>query len=254
MKLASLNVEGLKHWGRINPFLDAEKPDVLCLQEVFEDDAAQVAEHLKMRLVFAPMFLRPKGDPPSLKKEGVAMLSRVPMENIVIQEYHTPNKELQIIDESTEHTLNKTIRRPLLSANIRDGGKIISVATTHFTWTPDGLPRDYQYAAAEKLMALLEQFPSLALCGDFNMPRGVNDIYERFAAKYHDAIPASYASSLDPSLHRTKDSPAEAQRIAQYMVDYLFLSNDYRASDVRLVSGVSDHCAIVATLDSAPFM
>lgn len=100
-------------------------------------------------------------------------------------------------------------------------------------------------------MVLLEKFPALALCGDFNMPRSVNNIYKVFIKKYRDTIPAVYASSLDPSLHRTKSDPVTAQRIAHYMVDYLFLSDDYQARDVRLASGVSDHCAIVATLEKA---
>jgi endonuclease/exonuclease/phosphatase family metal-dependent hydrolase len=251
MKLISLNVEGSKHWNLVDPFLAGEKPDVICLQEVFEDYAKQFAETHGMYLAFASMSLRPNGEPPMDQKKGIAMLSRIAMDNITIEDYHQPSGGIQPIGETHDHALERTVRRSLLRAKINCDGKTFTVATTHFTWTPDGFPRDYQYAAAEKLLALLEKIPEVVLCGDFNMPRGVNDIYERFAKKYHDAIPATYVSSLDLNLHRIGKDSFEAQKLAGYMVDYLFLSNDYRAENVRLESGVSDHCAIVATVDIA---
>jgi endonuclease/exonuclease/phosphatase family metal-dependent hydrolase len=251
MKLISLNVEGSKHWTLIDPFLNSQQADVVCLQEVLEEDAARLADMLNMRSVFAPMFLRPNEGSPVYEKMGIAMLSRSSMENIMVQNYHLPDQELPKKDDTDEYTADKTIRRSLLSANINYDGKLFTVATTHFTWTPDGLPKDYQYAAAEKLLEALKELPEVILCGDFNVPRGVNDIYERFAKKYHDAIPATYASSLDLALHRAGKNPVAAERLAGYMVDYLFLSKGYRAENVRLESGVSDHCAIVATVDIA---
>ena len=251
MKLVSLNVEGSKHWALVDPFLNSQQADVVCLQEVFEKDVARLAEMLNMHLAFAPMFLRPNEGSPTYERMGIVMLSRSPMENIMIQNYHLPDQELPKKDDTDEYTMDKTVRRSLLSANVNCGGKLFTVATTHFTWTPDGLPKDYQYAAAEKLLEAVKELPEVALCGDFNVPRGVNDIYERFAKKYYDAIPVTYASSLDMTLHRAGKNPIVAERLADYMVDYLFLSNGYRAENVRLESGVSDHCAIVATVDTA---
>jgi len=251
MKLISLNVEGSKHWDLINPFLEKEQPDVVCLQEVYEDDAVQLAQRLKMRLAVAPMVLYPDAATQTYRKMCVAMLSRLPIDTIAIQDYHLSGDAIQNYDGANEYTVDKTIRRRLLSANINHDGKTFTVATTHFTWTPDGLPRDYQYAAAEKLLAVLEKFPEVMVCGDFNMPRGVNDIYELFAKKYYDAIPAIYRSSVDPNIHRSHSNPAIAARLAGFMIDYLFLTKGYAAKDVRLESGVSDHCAIVATVEIA---
>jgi endonuclease/exonuclease/phosphatase family metal-dependent hydrolase len=251
MKLVSLNVEADKHWGLINPFLDAEQADVVCLQEIFEDDAMRLAERCDMHMVFAPMFLRPDNETARFKKEGIAMLSRDVINNTTIKIYHQPNKELQPINETNEHDMENTIRRLLLSAEIIHDEKIFVVATTHFTWTPDGLPRDYQHAAAEKLLAALGTFPEIMFCGDFNMPRSVNDVYKQFAEKYQDAIPTSYASSLDLNIHRAGKDPVAAPHLADYMVDYLFLSKGYQAKNIRLAPGVSDHCAIVATVDLA---
>lgn len=252
MKLISLNIEGAKHWNLVDPFLKSERADVICLQEVFKKDAERAAETLGMQTSFAPMFLRPYGEPAVLEQEGIAILSRSPMRDVAIRNYHVPAKDIVLIDETDGGAhINTTVRRSLLSTTIENDEGAFTIATTHFTWTPDGMPRDYQYGAAENLLKALEAFPDVALCGDFNVPRGVNDIYERFAAKYSDVIPPDYASSLDLTLRRPRTNPETARRLAGYMVDYLFLSAAYRAVGVRLAPGVSDHYAIVADLRHA---
>ena len=213
MKLISLNVEGQKHWDLIDPFLDAEQADVICLQEVFEDDIKRLAGILNMEATFMPMLLKLNSAGTDYGKQGIAIFSRSPIKNIVMQNYHVPNKELQKIDGTDEYSKQRTIRSCLLSTDVDQNGAIFTIATTHFTWTPDGYPRDYQYAAAEKLLALLGSFPDIILCGDFNMPRGVNDIYERFVEKYQDGIPTNYASSIDLTLHRAGKDPIQAKKL-----------------------------------------
>jgi endonuclease/exonuclease/phosphatase family metal-dependent hydrolase len=251
IKLISLNVEGSKHWDRIDPFLDDQNADVICLQEVFEEDLLHIEQRLRMLSFFAPMTLRHydfSDERSPYKKMGIAILSRLPILATKTQYYHASAQELQHLDNSNEHTQDASIWRALLSVNIDRDGETFTIATTHFTWTPDGLSRDYQYTAAHALLALLGEMPDVALCGDFNMPRGINDVYELFSKKYRDAIPASYTSSLDLTFHRAKDDPQAAEEIAKYMVDYLFLSKGYAAENVQLHSGVSDHCAIIASL------
>ena len=249
MKLISLNVEGAKHWSLVDPFLKAGQADAICLQEVYEEDAVRHAEALNMQLAFAPMVLYPDVTTNTNRMLGIAIFSHSPLNNIKIQNYHLPSKDIQNFDGANDRAVDNTIRRTLLSAEITHDGKIFTVATTHFTWTPDGMPRNYQYAAAEKLLGVLDTFHEVMVCGDFNVPRDENDIYERFAGKYQDVIPASYRSSLDLTIHRGGKDPAIAARLAEYMVDYLFLSKAYKAEEVKLVPGVSDHCAIVATVD-----
>jgi endonuclease/exonuclease/phosphatase family metal-dependent hydrolase len=138
----------------------------------------------------------------------------------------------------------------LLSAKILCNGKTFSVATTHFTWTPDGIPNHYQEEDARALLDLLSKMPGdVALCGDFNMPRHVNALYNLFTARYSDVIPQSYFSSIDLSLHRSRNNPAAVADLCHYMVDYLFLSNGYLAENVHFQSGVSDHYALIADLE-----
>lgn len=251
LKLISLNVEGSKHWDRIDPFLDKQNADVICLQEIFEKDLSHIEQRLRMQSLFAPMTLRHydfSDEKSPYETMGIAMLSHLPMRAAKTQYYHAPSKELQQLDNSDEHTQDASIWRALLSTNIDRNGETFTIATTHFTWTPDGLPRDYQYAAAHALLALLGEMPDVALCGDFNMPRGTNDVYRLFSEKYRDAIPSSYTTSLDLTFHRAKDNPRAAEEVAKYMVDYLFLSKGYDTENVQLYSGVSDHRAIIASL------
>lgn len=254
MKLISLNVEGSKHWDLIDPFLDKELPDTLCLQEVFEIDAVRLAERLGMHHLFAPMMLRnPEFKEPELPELpfGVAMLSRIPFASTSTQEYHSTGNPLLPHGGKNMETRRASIRQVLLSAEVPFDGKIFSVATTHFTWTSNGLPDQYQEDDARALLEILSKMPGdIALCGDFNMPRHFNALYDLFAARYTDAIPASYDSSIDLSIHRSRNNPAAVVDLCKYMVDYLFLTPGYRAGNVRLLPGVSDHYAIVANLES----
>ena len=71
----------------------------------------------------------------------------------------------------------------------------------------------------------------------------------RLSARYEDAIPNSYVTSLDSTFHRGYQNPVEVKNVARFMVDYLFLSKKYAASGVRLQFGLSDHAAIVASID-----
>ena len=251
MKLISLNVEGGKHWELINPFLEAEHPDVLCVQELFEEDAAPLAARLGMHYAFTPMFLwkyNGPGSEPSWQKFGVGIFSRAPLTNIQSKAYYSPSAELQRIDEASVETQRKTGRQVLLFADIECDGATYTIATTHFTWTPNGLPSEYQRTDADALLALLADIPNVVLCGDLNISRSMNELYEKFTAKYEDAIPRSYISSMDIERHRDRTDPVSRARLEQCMVDYLFLTSAHRAENVRLQSGVSDHCAIVGTV------
>jgi endonuclease/exonuclease/phosphatase family metal-dependent hydrolase len=167
------------------------------------------------------------------------------MDEVKIQNYHSPSPDLMEVDESQKRA---TIRHVLLSMKTVYDGVPFPIATTHFTWTPNGLSDENQKIDAEALFALLSDIPDVLLCGDFNIPRGHNELYEKFTALYEDAIPKSYASSLDLSLHKSGRDPIQGPNLAKYMVDYLFLSKGYGAENVRLEPGVSDHMGIVATV------
>jgi len=250
MHLISLNIEGNKHLGRVLPFLEREKADTVCLQEVFEKDARMLAERLGMAWAFSPMLLDryEKDDPKSLEVFGVAILSRLPMQNIQSRAYWSPSDTLLEFDATDVRTKRRTERHVLLSADVLQEERVYSTATTHFVWTPDGLPDQYQTESVVELLALLSDMPEVILCGDFNAPRGYNDTYEKISSVYEDAIPKHYVSSMNLELHRSGRDPVRAANLAKFMVDYIFLSPGYRAENVRLESDVSDHMAVVGDI------
>jgi endonuclease/exonuclease/phosphatase family metal-dependent hydrolase len=88
------------------------------------------------------------------------------------------------------------------------------------------------------LLAILEKIPEFVLTGDFNAPRG-RETGDTIAAKYKDNIPEHYTSSIDP-MHRAGELP--------YVVDGIFTTPQYLASNVELHLGVSDHKAVTATI------
>lgn len=240
MKLISLNIEGKKHLARVIPFLRREKADVVCLQEVFEKDALHMARTFRAKHEFSPMTIR-EGE-----KKGIATITRLPVRKTRTLTYHKPS---QVLKKYEEENKAGTIRQILLVAEVKEKGRISVVGNTHFTWTPDGLSDINQRKDIKALMRALEKFPEIVLCGDFNIPRGVNDLYENIIEKYRDAVPKSYASSLDMRLHRMGKNKKESGRMKKFMVDYIFLSKEYVAKKVRLVSGVSDHKAVVGLID-----
>ena len=177
------------------------------------------------------------------EKWGVAIFSHSFLGEPRIEDYYAPSGDLKEYDKNKKRN---TIRQTLLAAHIQCEGTTFPVQTTHFTWTPDGLPDEGQREDMRALLRALEEFPEAILCGDFNIPRGTNELYEKLAKKFTDAIPLSYASSLDLHIHRKGRHPEQGPRLARFMVDYLFLTKAYRAKNVRLQNGVSDHMAIIA--------
>ena len=99
------------------------------------------------------------------------------------------------------------------------------------------------------LLNILRAFPKIVFCGDFNIPRGVNNLYKELKKRYKDAIPHSCVSSLDMNLHAMGKNPVESRKMRKFMVDYIFLSKEYHAKNVCLKDGVSDHKAVVGLVD-----
>lgn len=160
--------------------------------------------------------------------------------------YYEPEGQLRVFEKEVWH---ETCAQGVVSAEITFNEKKYHIATTHFTWTQDG-----ETAGQEQITDMLsfikkvEQLPPHVICGDFNIPRNHNYLYEALTAKYTDEIPMHYKSSMDKQLHRLGNDPDKAIIFEEFMVDYIFTEQPYVAKDVRLEFGVSDHAAVVATI------
>lgn len=237
IKLISINIELNRHLERVIPFLERERPDVVCFMEVAEVNFPRLQEALGMEGRFEPMLRLAGTRSYRTLQEGVAgiaFFSRFKTEFFAEQYAGEPGVV------PFERDDNQGIRIVLLGGRFSFAGTSWTIATTHFTWTPDGEASDAQRADLKSLFTVLKKFPEIAFCGDFNMPRG-RELWEKVASKYKDNIPLEYQSSIDPVLHRTKG--------LELMVDGLFTTPGYKASDVQLVEGVSDHKAVVGVLE-----
>ena len=96
------------------------------------------------------------------------------------------------------------------------------------------------------MLPIIDLLDPHVFCGDFNIPRGHNVLYETLTTRYTDSVPATYASSLDKNIHRKGDDISRAHLFTSFMVDYVFTQKPYQAENVRLEFGISDHAAVVA--------
>ena len=244
IKLVSLNIEYYKHLDTVLPFLKSRAADVICLQEILERDLERFRSELKRPFIFAKTSDIPIDDPQHKGDliMGDAIFSSLPIIKSGVEYYAMHSYDAR---SDVPEMLYPLANRALTLCDVDTGGSVFRICTTHCTWTPNGKPNDVQRQDVRKLLSMLESKGEFVLCGDFNAPRG-GEVFARLAEKYKDNIPAHYKTSLDPSLHRSgKTHPEE---LMDKMVDGIFSTPGYTVSNVEMVCGVSDHCALVATV------
>lgn len=223
MKLISLNIHEGKHIPSQLILFNKEKPDLLCLQEVRQDDYVTLRKALGMDGFFLPTWVKPDGS-----TLGLAMLTRLIANWYRINEYAASR---------AANGFGRTIRQ-FVVASLGESGQYV-VGNIHFTWSPDGRATQQQRDDLQGLLLSLERYQNMILCGDFNAPRG-GEIFSVLGAKYKDNIPKHYTTSIDPDIHRAG--------ALDLMVDGLFSTMQYEVRDVQLVPGVSDHYAVCASI------
>lgn len=244
MKVISLNIECNKHYEAIFSLVKKENPELLCFQEVLETDLEYIKEQVKMDAVFIAHGYTCSEDEHYKKlrgkRFGVAIFSKTIISSgysfywgdescvqVPFEEYLTRREELRSY--------------PLLYADVlSESGEVFRTATTHFPVTIQGESTPHQLEILTPFFKKIDALGECFFCGDFNAPRG-NETFTRLAQKYKDSIPEKYTTSLDQNLHRVQG--------LQFMVDGLFTTPSYGASEVSLIDGVSDHMAIIATMN-----
>lgn len=93
----------------------------------------------------------------------------------------------------------------------------------------------------DKLLFLLDKisFP-LIFTADVNNPRG-EYIYDTLANKLKDLTPKNIDSTIDPDLHY--------RRGLRLVVDTIMISSDIKEINTEVISGISDHKAIISILE-----
>ncbi len=238
IKLITLNIEASKHLDRVVEFIKDEKPDVVCLQEAFRRDVNTLSDILGMDKDFGPMVYvteEPQyGDDLVPDVIGVAMLSRVD-HYVAVSEYYMGEGKVPL------YVGGEQVDRVLTHARFKKDGDEVRIATTHFEWTPKGVPTPRQYQAFDNLERITSQYADLILCGDFNAARG-EEMFTKFLKDFTDNLPPEVETTLDPKFFKKPH--------LRLVVDTIFSKGKYRADNVRTVDGVSDHMAVVGEVYS----
>lgn len=242
MKFVSINIEGNKHFDRIFPFLAAEKPDALALQEVFEVDLEKIKQIAGFKnYIFYPQanVFRENIHLPARGWWGVAIFADEILESQAeIYVKHGLEKPEFFANENPN-----SMNRVLLVAKILIKGKVFDIATTHFTWSGGPAVSDEQRVNFQALKKALNKFPELIFCGDLNTPRGF-ELWDDLAKIYTDNIPATIDTTVDKNLHKSGIDIC-------LVIDALFTTPHYVAKNVRVVPNTSDHMAVVAEVERA---
>jgi endonuclease/exonuclease/phosphatase family metal-dependent hydrolase len=248
IKLITLNVEQHLHLDKIVPFLEQEQAEVLCLQEIYENDLEKIAADFHYYSAFQVMTKRnnPNG---LVEQSGVALLSKYPLLNVNSEYYHKPSSETALYDGATFETKRKTIAHGILWADIEKENKIYTVGVTHFTWTPNGESNEFQEIDMKALNDIIDSIPDLILCGDFNVPRITNSVYPLLTKRLKDNTPLTFKTTMDTNLHKVKNNPEAKARLDTYIVDYILTTPKYKVHNMRQKFGISDHTALIADIE-----
>ena len=241
MKFISVNIEGDRHLkDRLFQFFDQEKPDVLALQEVFECDLETIKQTTGLKnCVFCPnadvtlpnIHLQDRG------KWGVAIFANEIVDSKGVYYFQVNSEELFIFDEKK----NGLADRALLFAETEVNGKVYKIFNTHFTWSGGREVNEAQRRDYIKMKEVLESYDEVILCGDLNTPRG-EEVWDDLAKTYTDNIPQEIDTTIDKNLHKSGLD-------IRLVVDALFTSAQYRATNVRVVPNTSDHMAVVGEIE-----
>ncbi|MAF35457.1 hypothetical protein CMO91_06470 [Candidatus Woesearchaeota archaeon] len=233
MKLVQLNIEMQKHFDKFLPWIKQQQADVICIQEVFDDDLAMLEKELGMQSYFLPMVPMKAGDNDAIF--GCAIFTNLVVKNDTLEYYY--------VNKNNDRRTNgeKTMHRGIVVVEVEKGNQTFTIGTTHFTWTGDGQPDDQQRADLKALLKLLEKYPNLVIAGDFNAPRP-GEIADELAKHLTDNIPPEIDNSLDPKLHRKPG--------LKRMVDFVWSKGNHKVTNVQMHEGLSDHQGISTTLST----
>lgn len=237
IKVISVNIEGSKHLDEIEEFVLAEQPDVVCIQELFEQDLPRIEEKTGWKGFFSPIASVSKENPYKIPTNGpwglgfFSKWSLAPIENY----FYRGEEDSLVPIFSHPNSVNRIVMKTAVEVE----GSEFPIANTHFTWSVGGQVTQEQRHHLRKMKAILAEFDSLILCGDFNTPRG-KELYSELSALYQDALPPEVDTTIDPVLHQAGG--------LKLVVDAVFATSDFEILRARTQSGISDHQALIVEI------
>lgn len=228
MKIITLNLAGYMQWEdrkrSVVSFIGKEEPDIIFLQEVKFDPTIepisqstwinqQLANPYQYEQTSITRFHQPKSD--DAYREGLAVLSRFPI---------TQSEALVLIkNEADEHT------RIVQNVDVQVHEKLMKFTNVHFS---NNRYSDDQF---HELLTILERRnEKRIIIGDFNM-------YDLSLHK------SSYDKKYTASIEYANYISFPNENIT---LDYILLPHELEYGSLTVVSGLSDHAALVAEINS----
>ncbi len=243
MHLVNINCWRGKKFPQLLNFLEHQctQPNtVITLQELEEHDATAISSALGLKIITAPMHHRNTRHPNRL---CIGIMTNMEVVDVREKAYGTFNKAKR--EDWIE--VGMPLSAVLLCVDIACGQKIMSIGTTHFTWTARPIADKEQFDAVTALTRLIEEWKIQVLACDLNSPRKLENgmpgkIWSRMTKYFYDGIHPDIETTLDP-IH------AASHAGVNLVVDGVFFTPNIDVYDVRLHGGVSDHLAITATVE-----
>jgi endonuclease/exonuclease/phosphatase family metal-dependent hydrolase len=207
-------------------------PDVVCLQEVLEEDYLYLRQLLCCEGTYVTSARVLHGSSARQVRWGLAILTRLQIQECRSVCYSDDAAIRDLVEPNDP-------RRYLLVGRLKRGAQEVVVATTHFTWSALGQASSLQRADFARLKAALSSWSTYVLCGDMNAPRG-REMFSRFTQELLlvDNVPAEVTSTIDGQFHHAGD--------LGIVVDGIFSTPDVRVQNVEVLDGLSDHKALFA--------
>ena len=230
-------------WDTLIPFLRAESPDILVLQEVYDSPNLELAPQFRSLAAlreelgyahhhFAPAFrdVRPEGN----IVNGNAVLSRFPIVAAATTFYDVPYTE----ERRGERGWVSLTPRNLQHVTIDARGTTLNVFNTQGIWDTHGGDNERRMHMGEIIAAAVAGKPHVILAGDFNVQEGTKTI-RTIEAELVNVFQGELKTTFNL---RHKREPGFATAV----VDMVFVSRDIRVLVHRAPSvDVSDHVPLV---------
>ena len=245
MKLLQLNIWEGKLLKEVLAFIDKEKPDILCLQEVysctgdipFPDTMFNSLELIQQQIgydhvFFSPVFTAVYSE--VLASFGIAIISRFPLENkqtIFTNGVFDPNLTAK------SYTANTRI---LQTCKVSIGDKSLSLANHHGHRELDPLGNEISIEKMKFVKAKLQELPlPLVFSGDLNITS------ESPAMRVFDGFLKDLTAE-----HNIKSTLSQLGKAKNVACDHILVSDDIQVTDFNVSEKlISDHKALIMNFD-----
>ncbi|GAA5026659.1 endonuclease/exonuclease/phosphatase family protein [Actinopolymorpha pittospori] len=243
LRVATYNIrggvgeDGVFDLGRTEAAIRSVDAGVVGLQEVdvhwrarsdFADEARRLADRLKMRVFFAPIYVRPSHVEGAARRQyGVALLSRYPI-------LRAENHEITRLSSRTPNMVQlQTLMPGFAEVTVAVGGMRVHVYSTHLDYRHDPSVRRAQ--VADMLNVMAPDHGPKVLVGDFNAKPDAPEI----AALWQQGL-----VNVGPNAGKTYPATRPAKTI-----DLVTVSPDITVRSARVeATAASDHRPVVSDL------